>query len=78
MQRFRLRSSTTAVQPRHGSNGEAITIPAGAVIASATPPESLLQSDRTNLITVEWEGKTVRMFLVDLLERGERVNGAGG
>jgi hypothetical protein len=78
MQRFQLRSSTTAVQPRLGHKGEAITIPAGSVVAIATPIESFVRSDRTGFIAVNWDGKTVNMFLIDLLERGERVPGSSG
>jgi hypothetical protein len=78
MQCFRLRSSTTAVQPTFGSKWEAITIPAGALVAIATPLENFVRSDRAGFIAVNWDGKTVNMFVVDLQERGERVQGVGG
>jgi hypothetical protein len=78
MQRFRLRSATMAVYAPEGFKGfkgHALIIPAGAEIVSVDPIETRPGFNRTKLIEVGWEGKTVRMFLLDLLERGERLDG---
>ncbi len=34
--------------------------------------------DNSTFIAVEWDGKTVSIFLVDLIARGVRIEGAGG
>jgi hypothetical protein len=78
MYRFRLTSATMAVYQRDGYKSEAVVIPAGSEVLSVDPIESRSGFDRAKLVDVGWNGKTVRMFLLDLLERGERIDGAGG
>jgi hypothetical protein len=78
MQRFRLRVETIAVHDRRDGKAEAVSIPAGSVIASVDPVEEMLDLDRRTLIPIEWSGNSARMFLGDLLERGQRVLGSGG
>ena len=51
-------------------------IPGGAEIAAAELPETSRGFGHSTFVTVEWEGRMVRMFLIDLLERGERVDSA--
>ena len=58
-------------------HGVAIIIPAGSEIVSVEPIEARTGFDHSAFVGVEWDGKTVRMFLLDLVERGERVQGAG-
>ena len=55
--------------------GAAIILPAGSEVSTADPnlPPSI--SPRNRMIEVEWGGKVVTLFEVDLLERGERVFG---
>jgi len=51
-------------------------------VALFIPPGSLLrarltQEDDEALVEVEWEGRRIQMFAVDLRERGEMVEGRG-
>lgn len=75
MFRFRLRTTTMAIYFPRGAPRKAITIPAGSEILSARPLKARAGMDRSTFVTVEWDGKTVRMFLVDLLKRGKQVDG---
>jgi hypothetical protein len=75
MQCFRLRTETTAIRCADGGKPQAVNIPSGAIVATS---ESIRDpQDRTELVTVEWDSKNIRMFLLDLLERGERVQSIG-
>jgi len=72
--RFRLRTSTIAVI--YDGAGKKVTemIPAGEVIkALGVVPLDRAAVEPTEQIEVLWEGRTMSMFLVDLLDRGERV-----
>lgn len=77
MYRFRLRSATIAVQQEER---RVAMIPTGAEIAAADLPDIRNGFDRSKFVTVEWDGMVVRIFLLDLLERGERLerDGSGG
>jgi hypothetical protein len=61
-----------------GQKGVAIVIPAGSEVVSHEVVDSRSGFDHSKFIAVEWDGRTVCMFLLDLLERGERVQHAGG
>ncbi len=76
MRRFRLNAPTLAIQYGDGGKGLAVMIPKGAEVATADLPNSN-RDDGTSLVKVEWGQKTVSIFLVDLLERGELVDGSG-
>jgi len=73
MHRFRLKSATVAVQQE---DGRAAMIPSGVEIATAELPDTRNGFDHSTFVTVDWDGKVMRMFLLDLLERGERVDNA--
>jgi hypothetical protein len=73
MYRFRLKSSTLGVDYSDGLKGHAVMIPAGSEIVSYDPAESPAEFHRSSVIGVEWNGNTVSVFRLDLLERGERV-----
>jgi hypothetical protein len=78
MYRFRLSTATIAVQYQNGSSkGIAIMIPAGSEVVTVDPIEPPDTFDPSKLATVNCGGTILRMFLFDLLERGERVDGAG-
>jgi|HubBroStandDraft_5_1064220.scaffolds.fasta_scaffold1726968_1 hypothetical protein len=77
MQRFRLNSATMVVYSPDGFKGQAVVLPAGSEVVPVDPVEARPEIDRSKLVAVGWDGKTVRMFLLDLLERGERVDGVG-
>ena len=77
--RFRLNSATMAVHYRHDDQkGVALIIPAGSEVISHEVVDGRPGFDRSKFVAVEWDGRTVCMFLLDLLERGERVQQAGG
>lgn len=78
MYSFALSSPTMAIQYGDKGKGVAVIIPGGSKVAIADLPEANTLSDASKLIEVEWNGRTVRMFLLDLLERGDRVECAGG
>jgi hypothetical protein len=74
MYRFRLRRETIAIHHQDDSpKGVAIIIPARSEVVYADPIEVRTGVDQSKLVAVEWEGKTVRIFLRDLLDRGEPV-----
>jgi hypothetical protein len=74
MERFRLKSATTAVHYQLGvPKGVAVQIPAGSEVSSIDPIDMRRRSDRSELVAVKWAGRMVQMFRLDLLERGERV-----
>ncbi|HEX3747133.1 MAG TPA: hypothetical protein VHW09_24520 [Bryobacteraceae bacterium] len=51
----------------------AILMPIGAEIATADLPSPGAQNP-SSLVNVRWQEKTVSIFLVDLLERGEPMD----
>jgi hypothetical protein len=70
--RLRLMRETIAVHHQDGSpKGVALLIPAKSEVVCIDPIE--VPFDQSKLVAVEWEGKTVRVFLQDLLDRGEPV-----
>jgi hypothetical protein len=72
---LRLKTETTAIRYADGVKPQAVNIPPGAIIATS---ESIRHpQDRTELDTVKWDSKNFRMFLLDLLERSERVQSIG-
>ena len=67
-----------AVHHRDGFRDEAVIIPAGAVVEIVGRLYGGRNFDHARLVEIGWDGRTVRMFLLDLLERGQRMDGAGG
>jgi hypothetical protein len=63
---FRLGRDTLAIANRDGKN-VAVTVPRGACIRLGHVAED------SRLVDVEWEGQIVKMFVVDVYERGELV-----
>lgn len=45
-----------------------LTIPKGSIVTVAGEP-----SQETGMVAVMWGAKTVRMFMIDLQQRGERI-----
>ena len=70
-QRYRMKTPTLAIMAHNGQNIP-VTIPMGGEIEIVGGP-----LDGERLLDVEWEGKTVMMFTIDIRERGELLNGAG-
>jgi hypothetical protein len=68
---YRLNTDTIAVLASGDGKSTSLQIPAESTI---TVLEGLTDSDMPNRqVRVQWIGKTLRMFAVDVLERGERV-----
>lgn len=67
-----------AVYSPDGFKDLVLIIPAGGEVVSVDPIETRNGFDRSKLVEVGWDGKTVRMFLLDLVERGKCMDGAGG
>ena len=74
-QRFRLNTATIAASFEDGKE-RVLYIPAGAEIVATDSLDGDGQLNRE--VNVEWEGTTLIMFAVDILERGERIDGARG
>ena len=72
-QRFRLKTATIATITDGPDNRIAVQLPAGAqiVILDQIHPDAPL--DSTHQVKVDWGGKLVSMFLVDIQEKGERI-----
>lgn len=78
MERFRLKAATMAVHHvADDAKGIAVVIPAGSEVATFDPVDTRPGFDHSQFIRVKWAGRTVQMFLLDLIERGERVDSAG-
>jgi hypothetical protein len=67
-QHYRMRVPTVAVSIHDGQK-VMVTIPEGGEIEVVGGP---LDSD--GFLDVSWEGKSVRMFGIDIRERGERLD----
>jgi hypothetical protein len=71
---YRLKTATIgAVRDNGDVRPLPITIPAGVLL-------TVIDDDlgRTGYVRVQWEGRIVTMFAIDLRERGERVDSATG
>jgi hypothetical protein len=70
-QQYRLKDSTIAIVSEN-SKDIVIRVPAGSTI---TVLDNLRESDRPNReVRARWIGKDLRMFAVDILERGQLVS----
>ena len=72
---YRLRATTVGLH-QGATQPVAIWIPAGTVVQV---PDGFVNN--AGFVEVEWDGKSVQIFAVDLLDRGERlraVSAAGG
>ena len=65
--RYRIQIATLAIINHDGQN-HPTTVPSGAIVKVVDGP-----LDGNRLVDVNWEGKTVMMFTVDLRERGVRL-----
>lgn len=70
---LRLKSDTLAITSS-GGKPTAVTVPKTAVCYVT----GLQKPDDPRMIEVAWQDRRVFMFEVDLQNRGERINGAGG
>ena len=70
--------ASALIQHAAGAHSSGVIVPGGSEVVSLEPIEGHNGFDRSKFIAVEWNGTTVCMFLLDLIERGERVHGARG
>jgi hypothetical protein len=66
--RYRLNTPTLAIMVHDGQHSS-VTVPAGDVVKVTSGP-----LDENRLVEVEWKGKVLLMFAIDLRERGEPVD----
>jgi len=71
-QRFRLTAATIAVM-EGPEKRTAVQLPTGAQILVLDHIQPDAQVHSTHQVNVEWDGKVVSMFLVDIHEKGERI-----
>jgi hypothetical protein len=71
-QRFRLKTAVIAVTDGPEKR-LAVQIPTGAQIVVLDDIQSHAALDNNHQVNVEWDGKIVSMFLVDIHEKGERI-----
>jgi hypothetical protein len=68
--RYRLKTPTLTVLDQDGHRLP-VMVPANSIVQVTAG-----RLDGNRLVDVEWEGKTLMMFTIDLRERGELVKGA--
>jgi hypothetical protein len=73
MYRFRLRSATAGVYRGGAEKPVAVLIPAGAEVTTTDEDALSSSANHLKLISVEWQGRPLAIFLIDLVERGERI-----
>ena len=74
-QRFRLKRTTIATVMQDGKR-IAVQIPADATIIAIDPVPECKSDDRSQQVNVQWQGKDLMMFVIDIQERGERIQTA--
>jgi hypothetical protein len=72
-ERYRLRTTTIATGIDNGMK-TAFEIPAGEHIVVLERVQEHPWDERTRQVEVEWDGRPVRMFAVDIRERGLRMS----
>jgi len=72
MPRFRIKSPTMAIQRFEDGRRESLLLPSRSEIEISTLPDG--ERPKNWLVDVRWKEQPVTMFLVDLLERGERID----
>ena len=71
-ERFRLTTATSGVRVKDGKpSGGTVLIPSDSVIEIVSGVETLRK-----LIEVDWEGVRVMLFVEDVQQRGELVDGS--
>ena len=75
-QTFRLKTTTVATVMQDGKR-IAIQIPAAAKIVVVDPVPEQTSEDVRQQVNVRWNGENLMMFLIDIQERGERIQAVG-
>ena len=76
-QRFRLNSPSMGILIQDGKK-IVFQIPAGSEIVAIDFIPEQLSKDLLRKVNIQWQGKTLEMFLVDVQERGTRIQAVGG
>jgi len=71
-----LRAETVATTTRAGVKRTIVQVPAGAVLHALDAVPDKRPQEPTEQIELDWNGTPVRMFLVDVQQRCERVREA--
>ena len=69
MQSYRLRAAIPAILHKRGGDQISVTLPHGAVLADSSEASSIL----LGMTGVSWEGRHYSVYLIDLLQKAERV-----
>jgi hypothetical protein len=70
---YKLNTPTLAIMSLPNGKRIPVTVPKGAVVQVVNGP-----LDGTRLVDVEWDGDAVRMFTIELRERGTLIAQAAG
>ena len=76
-QRFRLNSPSMGTVIQDGKK-IVFQIPAGSEIVAVDPIPEQLSKDLLRKVNIQWQDRTLEMFLVDVQERGTRIQTVGG
>jgi hypothetical protein len=68
--RFRLKRATISIEPTVDDR-LVVMVPTGAVVTVRSGP----RSDDKRMVDILWDRRTLVMFAVDILERGEEIAG---
>jgi hypothetical protein len=74
-QRFRLNSPSMGTLIQDGKK-IVFQIPAGSEIVAIDPIPVQISKDLLSKVNIQWQGKTMTMFLVDVQERGTCIQAA--
>lgn len=68
MQHYRIRTTIVALQ-QDANRQVAVTIPSGSILKTSEHHNA----DAAGFVDAEWDGVTVQVFAIDVLERGELI-----
>jgi hypothetical protein len=72
MQSYRLKSAIPAVLDKPGGDKISVTLPVGAILDDRSEASTIL----LGMVGVSWQGRQYSVYLVDLLQKSERVSTA--
>jgi len=75
-QRFRLKSPSMGTVLQQDGKKIVFQIPAGSEIVAIDPIPEQLSKNQLCKVNIQWRGRTMTMYLVDVQERGERIQTA--
>ena len=75
-QRFRLKSPSMGTVLQQDGKKIVFQIPEGSEIVAIDPIPEQLSKDLLRKVNIQWQGRTMTMFLVDVQERGTRIQAA--